>query len=263
VQLLRNYVIGFIECKVFNVSCQITENSLVFSYGGLKMTDVKDPLSLGTLKEEVEKLVVQVKKNTNAIIDTGNQILDIQLDKERARLERDLPTTGQLERTGKHSETLSQSEKDEDAEETQVSGTLTYDDLVELVTELQGQLDMLDERSIRRTANAFVSDDSDVIAPLPGRDGEIPTEEEGFPRNLRQFKDLDFSQVEQWLRLYELLPPNEEELNEILDRVGAKLEDLGAIPAEKKPSNCYEADLNFDNLARFLGLRIRRTKDAW
>lgn len=133
----------------------------------------------------------------------------------------------------------------------------------------------MDERSIRRTANVLITADDERIAPVPGRDGgypddELPEDAEDdrpgkFPSSLKEFKNMSDEVLNYWLRWYELLPPDEAELQDILDRAGATMEDLGmdrppesAIGATKE-----EVDKNYDTLARYLGLRTRRTPNVW
>ncbi|ANB14329.1 Mrp8p [Sugiyamaella lignohabitans] len=254
-----------------------------------------EPVTVESLKVEVEKLATQVRKNTNAIIDTGRHVLSIQIEHEKQLLAKEGLSETREVATGTGSgvtgaggagssviDSKSYRERKRDIDldsddEVDDRGAgrsggqggsndaITSEDIVDLVTELQGQLDMLDERSVRRTANAFVAAESDPIAPLPGRDGEFPAETESFPATLGEFKALDTSQVEFWLKWYELLPPDEEELAQLLDRAGATLEDVGqpASTAPKPEPSIDETNANFDSLARFLGIRARRTKGVW
>lgn len=249
------------------------------------MSDSKfsDPVTLDSLRQEVDRLANQVKRNSNAIIETGRHVLAIEVDQEKNALKNmNKPPTSMRPQRRNSSGTdtqsiLSSKSQQEGPSDTKAQDSskyleessidtndqpLTSEDIVELVTELQGQLDLLDERSIRRTANAFVNDSTDVIAPLPGRDGELPQSDEDtpFPQTLGDFKSLDENQVEYWLRWYELLPPDEKELSSILARAGTTLDKMGMKTPQ--PVN-IESDAHFDCLARFLGLRIRRVKGAW
>lgn len=113
-----------------------------------------------------------------------------------------------------------------EAEQVKSGDVMNVEDIVQLVTELQAQLDILDERSIRRNATAFAVNENHHIAPLPGRDRTVPlttrqsTSEEpeddnipkGFPGTLGEFEKQSESQILRWLLWYELLPPYEAEL---------------------------------------------------
>lgn len=211
------------------------------------------------IKEQLTKLTNQVQKNSKAIAQTGQLVLDLQLQDQRrdiaqlslkdSELKQDAGLVGNIESKASKKEHISES--------------ITQDDIVELVNELQGQLDILDERSVRRTSNAFVADDKDLIAPIPGRDGQYPSDAEKFPKNLREFKDLDDVTLEYWLRWYELLPPDENELAQIFGKLGTSMEELGVEKPKSKGLTQEEADERYDTLARFIGLRNRRTPGVW
>jgi hypothetical protein len=86
--------------------------------------------------------------------------------------------------------------------------------------------------------------------------------EDGFPKNLKQFKDLDADGIESLSRYYELLPPDDDEINELLANIGATREEID-VKAPSKEYTREQIDDQFDVLARFLGLRVRRAKGAW
>lgn len=190
---------------------------------------------------------------------------------------------------------------------------VTGDDIVELVTELQGQLDLIENRSIRRQANGFAINDDDAIAPLASTDGSIPNESfivdvqsDGsasklyqdsnikepsiptvaeydeslyylpgpFPQTFGEFKALSLEAIGAWCKFYELLPPDDDEIQQLLSAAGSTLDSLGGSyemkisgkgDAKDADSNLSkkQSDKDFDTLARFLGLRARRTKGAW
>lgn len=201
----------------------------------------------------------------------------------------------------------------EEEEENPELDYVTGDDIVELVTELQGQLDLIENRSIRRQANGFAINDDDAIAPLASTDGSIPNEsftvdvqsdgsasklhKDGndeepliptvaeydeslyylpgpFPRTFGEFKALSPEAIGAWCKFYELLPPDDEEIQQLLSAAGTTLESLGGSyemkisgKGDAKDVNSdiskKQSDKDFDTLARFLGLRARRTKGAW
>lgn len=231
----------------------------------------KSHLSLEAIKTEIDYLAQQIYRNTKSVADTGRRVLNLESDKTH----------------GASSSRLNVADSDDEDDGTTKHGeAVANDDLVQLVTELQGQLDLLDSRSIRRTANAFASENADLIAPLPGNDGFLPgesapplvsdkPEEEDdsvlpvtpFPKTVKQFKELSRKEVEAWLRYYELLPPDEAELRAILSQAGEasgkKEEGAGGTPLQEDLLSEEEADSHFDTLARFLGLRIRKTNAVW
>lgn len=211
------------------------------------------------IKEQLARLTNQVQKNSKAIAQTGQLVLDLQLQDQR----RDIAELSLKDTELKQDAGLLNSNQDKASKKEPQSDAITQDDIVELVNELQGQLDILDERSVRRTSNAFVADDKDLIAPIPGRDGQYPSDAEKFPRNLREFKDLDDVTLEYWLRWYELLPPDETELAQIFGNLGTSMEELGIEKPKTKELSQEEADERYDTLARFIGLRNRRTPGVW
>uniref|UniRef100_A0A060TC01 ARAD1D38610p n=1 Tax=Blastobotrys adeninivorans TaxID=409370 RepID=A0A060TC01_BLAAD len=220
------------------------------------------------LKDDVARLAEQVRKNSKAIVDTGRHVLSLEVDKER----KSLKSLG-ISSEPKPSR-IPGDESDDEDEEGNGKKPATSDDIVELVTELQVQLDLLDDRSMRRSANAFATEDTDAIAPMPSRDGGYPGDKETlndgeiaatapFPKTLGEFKQMSDSQVDFWARWYELLPPDEVELRDILARAGTTMEELGVDKPPAVERSKEESDNTYDTLARFFGLRTRRTKGAW
>lgn len=237
----------------------------------------KASLSLQSIRDEIDSLAAQLYKNSQAVTETGRRMLNMESANSHRRV------SGPASR---FKDSADSDDEDEDgAGKSEVVGN---EDLVQLVTELQDQLDLLDTRSIRRTANAFASDDSDFIAPLPGNDGFIPGEstpiatatgedenddesslpQTPFPKTVKEFKALSRKDVEGWLRYYEVLPPREAELQAILTQaVGSRRQKETVAKTVPGPEETLlseeEADTHFDTLARFFGLRIRKTAGAW
>ncbi|KAG5361287.1 hypothetical protein CJU90_2669 [Yarrowia sp. C11] len=216
-----------------------------------------------SLKKEVDFLSAQLRKVTSLVAETGKQVLSIQVNQEKGALNN--LTITDVE--GKPVQ--SQREKASSSEDSQA---VTSEDLVVLVTELQDQLDNLETKSIRRTANSFAQKDSDLIASLPRIDGMCPAQEASdethpdwiFPMTLGEFKKLDNAKVEQWMRFYELLPPDEAELAQLQEVLG-KEELEEAMENARKSAELTEAEAieRFDTLARFFGIRERRGTKAW
>lgn len=226
-------------------------------------------LSLESVKAEVDNLAALVHRSAKAVAETGQRVLRMEISDERKAISTiPNPLSGSSLREQAKSEA---NEGNGDA--------VGSEDLVELVTELQGQLDLLDMRSVRRSANSTKIADDEFIAALPGNDGLIPGESEiseeelegsmlpdiKFPTTVGEFKKLSQKDVETWLRYYELLPPDEAELRELLG--GAATTEAGKTAVEGAVSNDHlteaEANSHFDTLARHLGLRPRRSKCAW
>lgn len=221
--------------------------------------------TIESLKKEVDFLSAQLRKVTSLVAETGKQVLSIQVSQEKNSL------SNLTIRDVEGKPVQSQKEKAAAADDSQ---TVTSEDLVVLVTELQDQLDNLETKSIRRTANAFAQKDSDIIASLPRIDGMCPAQEKDdethpdwvFPKTLGDFKKLDNAKVEQWMRFYELLPPDEAELAKLQEVLGnEELEEALENARKAAPAELSEAESieRFDTLSRFFGLRERRGTNAW
>lgn len=227
-------------------------------------------LSLESVKAEVDNLAALVHRSAKAVAETGQRVLRMEISDERKAISTlPSPLSGSSLRDQAKSETSQGANGD----------AVGSEDLVELVTELQGQLDLLDMRSVRRSANSTKIADDEFIAALPGNDGLVPGESEiseeereesmlpdiKFPATVGEFKKLSPTDVETWLRYYELLPPDEAELRELLGDTAAT--EAGKTAVEGAVSNDHlteaEANTHFDTLARHLGLRPRRSKCAW
>lgn len=146
----------------------------------------------------------------------------------------------------------------------------TNGDLEQLVEELQGQLDYLEERSIRRVANNNKRDPADAIGPLPNADGDLPIDLKiPLPETVQEFsniKDLDLCKVAEF---YGVLPFPQSDLEAITE--GLRNEEDVSIPTftdataadQLKKYTKEEMDVIFDTVARYLGLNNRRTKGTW
>lgn len=133
---------------------------------------------------------------------------------------------------------------------------ITNDDIVQLVGELQGQLDALEERTTRRMFNCHLSVENDegLIAPITNQDGETPLE--FLPKTLGEFKNLDKKSIVQLCHFYEIIKevlpgnfqPGDEGNGETEEAFWKRMENL----SEK------EVDEYHDELAKYLGLRVRK-----
>lgn len=240
-------------------------------------------LTLKSVKAEIDNITAQLYRNSKAVAETGRRVLNMESGDR----------TKSHGRISDHTSRIRDS-ADSDDEDSEAAGNhgaaVANEDLVQLVTELQGQLDLLDSRSVRRSANAFAAQDSDLIAPLPGNDGYIPGEspvptttssevdeeestlpKNAFPKTIKGFTSLPKKDVEAWLQYYELLPPDEAELRDLLSQAAGSSQNSEKEEAAKNNVASSTSDLlseeeantHFDILARFLGLRVRKSADVW
>lgn len=103
-------------------------------------------LSLESIKQEVDNLASQLQRNAKVVADTGRRLLQIEVSKEREAIGR-LPGFSKSKSKSKDSvdkdDDSSNESEDEDDNDHSASEVVRNDDIVELVTELQGQLDLL------------------------------------------------------------------------------------------------------------------------
>lgn len=122
---------------------------------------------LQQLKDQLKILQEDVLKQKKVLQKTTQQLLEYQVEDTRRKLQ-ELPTPNA---------------------EIDLSDYTTNDDIIQLVGELQGQLDIVEERAIRRTANSTITLDSErKLAPLRNNDGEELLD---FPTTLKQFSEID------------------------------------------------------------------------
>lgn len=145
------------------------------------------------LKTQIAELQAQMDKQRLMLAETAQQLIQLQV-KETQKEIRDIPTP---------SNAISG-----DSDGLDSADFATNEDLVQLVAELQGQLTLLDDKSIIRTCNSHVVEDTDPIEPLPNLDGTLPDD---FPKIVAEFTSLGDDSIVQLARFYELVPPNVEE----------------------------------------------------
>lgn len=199
------------------------------------------------LTQKVADLTILVQKQSQLLSKTGQQVLTLQVDAQRQRVSDFDPKGGKPTRST-----------------VDTSDFATNEDIVQLVGELQGQLDILEERSMRRLINSKKGK-TEVLALIPNHDGEEPNLE-FFPRDIEAFSKIDDNTLVKLARFYEKLPPTKEERAQFEDFVEGKIEkvpdqdDIQVDASSYSPDELIEA---FDNVARFIGLDIRRGVDAW
>lgn len=192
--------------------------------------------------DEIAEIRAQIKKMQTVIAMTGRQIVELQLDSTRRRNEDVDRRTKEL-----RGEPTAPSNSGENGD------YATNSDIVELVQELQDQLDILDERSIRRTINSRAGKSTPIVS-LPSIANEYPP---NFPNTLQDFAEIGISEVEALARFYELLPPDAVEMQELLQKVSMT---AGEANISQQPPQVTEENVaeNFNKLARFLGLPLTR-----
>lgn len=214
------------------------------------------------LQNQVQKLTGIVDKQSRVISSTGQQLMELQV--------RDIKQRMNKKKDGATPDNKLDVHEDVDGE-----NFATNEDLVVLVKELQEQLDLLEERSIKRTFNSHLSEKHKEakVAPLRNKDGDEPSEDI-FCKNVGDFLELDKSRILQLCEFYELVVSREQEesIEKLKDDQNLSLEEAKKIMlgvptgnlkdridsyTDKEFEDCY------DNLARYLGLRIRRAQGSW
>lgn len=150
----------------------------------------------------------------------------------------------------------------------------TNEDIVQLVCELQGQLDFMEDRSIARTFNSHLtktSADTEKIAPLCNRDGTLAPGY--FPQTVADLNSIDSADLLRLSEFYELIVENETdpEMEAIIKSDTLTPEDaqkimntsLGQKLLEQRLEEMTPDDVTelFDAFARFIGVRIRKVSD--
>lgn len=207
------------------------------------------------LQEQIKELQLLVQKQNKVISKTGQQLIEFQVKSQKQAFH-SLP------------DPLKKSHSALDPSE-----FASNEDLVQLVGELQLQLDTLEKRNILRIVNSAKTEDEDIIAPLTNQDGEEPSKETKFPTTLKNFKQLTDVDLYRLAKFYELVPAADSETEKLDDYLAGKIEDYNitedvsepAIKKEMEKNFTSSSDLDdlFNELARYLGLRVRKGDSAW
>lgn len=200
-------------------------------------------------QEDVNKRIAAleslVERQSKLIAQTGQRLMEIQIKNIK----------GQIDNHNSNQ----QSQID-------MSDYTTNDDIVQLVTELQTQLDSLEDRTMRRVYNSTLQYDEESLAPIMNRDGELP--EFAVPTTLEEFKELSKVELIRLGLFYEIIIPNEQEVEQALDQDNSK----DAILDISKNKDIEEMSKNFDDdqineiydeLARYFGIKHKRNSDGW
>lgn len=224
------------------------------------MSDTKE-LTLGQLQQQIQSLSSIVEKQSQLIGKTGQQLMEIQLKDVKSKMHAD----------DKKGSTGPGANVDMD-------DYATNEDIVQLVEELQGQLDLLEDRNIKRTFNSHLSRDNKaaVISPVFNRDGDEPPQD-SYPKTISDFLNLTKFDIVHLCEFYELVIPADQQaqLNEFLEKNSevVDMEDTKKLLAtgvdntnleeRVKAYSEQQIDELADELARFIGLRIRRNEANW
>ncbi|KAI5965846.1 MRP8 [Candida pseudojiufengensis] len=167
---------------------------------------------------------------------------------------------------------MKQLDTNNNIESTNTSDFVNNEDIVQLVTELQSQLDSFEDRTLRRTYNSSLNSNTDKIAPLSNKDGDFPDFQ--IPITIDEFKNLSKEKVIEMGFFYEIILPTKEEIDQVLNSDENKEQnnskiDIININKNKNISQILsefsdeQVDEIFDDLARFFGIKLRRVSDGW
>lgn len=209
------------------------------------------------LETRIQQLEELVSRQSKLLTKTGEQVLSLQVAQTGSKLAafnpHSLSGSDQVKKTSKFQPTSGPESED----------FATNEDLVQLVGELQGQFDLLEERSIRRLINS-TKQPGENLAPLLNPDGEEPPLEL-YPKDLDELKSIEDLKLIKLAKFYELLPPTQEERSKFEEYLEGKGENPQLQEIEIKVEDYSKEDLTeaFDNVARFLGVKLRRGENAW
>ncbi|EGW35621.1 uncharacterized protein SPAPADRAFT_58835 [Spathaspora passalidarum NRRL Y-27907] len=211
-------------------------------------------LTLEQLNEQVAKLSGLVERQSKIIAETGEQVLQLQVKDVKTR--------------------MSALDMKPQQPEIDLTDYINNEDIVQLVTELQTQLDNLEDRTIRRCSNASITKPSDFLAPLTNRDGDLPDFE--LPNTLQEFQNLDKVDIIRLAVFYEIIIPNQgSELEQQPEGVVPGISHApaaGATAVENNSVDIIELSKQFDEiqaieifdeLARYLGIKYRKGSNKW
>lgn len=187
-------------------------------------------MSLEELNAKVASLTALVEKQSKVIALTGQKLMELQVQDVREKIRTHDP---------KPQENLDY---------------ITNEDIVQLVSELQGQLDEYEARSIKRLYNSKIIDDSGELAPISNKDGDFPPE---FPKTLGEFKDISVKRLVELALFYEILVP--EELTKAAQEQilgGQEVTDFTVTDELVESFKGQNGDELFKELAQWLGLSV-------
>ncbi|GMM51825.1 Mrp8 protein [Starmerella bacillaris] len=159
-------------------------------------------------QDEIDVLKGQVKKLQKMLLSTGQQVMQLQVELRKLHID-DIGVKAQelqgLTDVGSPNPS-SNSDKTHPAIVTRPSEYVTESDLNDMVVELQGQFNILDEKSIKRSINCRSTKD---LKPLPNADGEYsPT----FPKTIDDLQSISRESLFNEWNFYEMVADQLEDL---------------------------------------------------
>lgn len=202
------------------------------------MSNASEPSAID-LSKRVDALASIVEKQSKIIGQTGQKLIEMQLKNVKQSI---ASSDSGSQNNGVSKQAL-------DTED-----FITNEDIVQLVGELQGQLDELEERSIRRTFNIQLKSPDGQIAPLLNKEGDIPSA--AFPTTVKEFAAMDKIAVIKFCVFYDVIVPE--------GKSGTSAENSELITEEIVDAYSQEeVDSMHDELARFMGLKFRKGSKVW
>lgn len=210
----------------------------------------KKAATIEELQEEIKDLKSEIVKQRGIIAKTAQQLLALQVKDTKKQMDAIPNPLDSLDNKNSNIDT---------------TDFATNEDLVQLVGELQGQLNLIEQKSISRTANSHLNKETDELFALPNVDGEFPAVEI-FPRIISEFSNLGDDAIIDLCKFYQLLPPTLEERAKMQAFVEGKI----ASPNDplnkdyEPPADDYPPEtINelYNELANFLGIsHIKRSE---
>lgn len=202
-----------------------------------------------SLSKRLEALEALVRKQNVLIGKTGQGMLAMQLDKQKSDLSH-IPGATSIGGP---------------------SNAATDEDLVQLVAELQAELNNMEERSIRRMANAGKTDPKSPVAPMLNADGDVPeTQDDWFPVTVGEFEAISTVSLFRLAKFYERMPLSAKEQEKYEQYLDGKIESMRVtdstdedVQEEIKAYSPDQIDDIFNDVARYLGLPARRGVHQW
>lgn len=194
--------------------------------------------TLKDLQVQIDGLKNMVAKQRKVITETAEQVLRIQVNDTKQKMNNiRVPDI-----TGSSNDS---------------TNFATNEDLVQLVGELQGQLNILEQKSMIRILNASKKNDGDELVKLPNFDGEYPLDTL-FPKNLEALIDLSDDSLVELCKFYQLMPVTLEEEARMQAFVEGKINSPNDHLSDfEPPADDYPAGLMddlFNELTKFLGV---------
>lgn len=208
--------------------------------------------NVGDLQKQIDDLKSEIVKQRNIIAKTAQQMLSLQVGETKKQMDA-IPDPISISGGNANSGI-------------DTSDFATNEDLVQLVGELQGQLNLLEQKSVLRTVNSHQTKDEQIILPLPNLDGDMPISEI-FPHSIAEFRDIGDDLIVSLCKFYQLLPPTLEERAKMQAFIEGKINSPNdkLIEDFEPPADDYPPetiDELYVELANFLGVsHIKRGSD--